>query len=78
MLCVHDGDPTGDGLITPADAQLAFFYYLDCANQAPTEEQYCAADLCGAGSAAPCDGSVTPADALGLFKTYLSLPNPCQ
>jgi len=75
--CVHHGDVNDDGQITPGDAQLAFYYYIDCAELAPTEEQYCAADFCGVEDAAPCDGSVTPSDAQGIMRQYLGYAQPC-
>jgi len=56
---------------------LAFFYYLACAAQEPTQEQYCAADFCGMADVTPCDGSVTPADAQGIMRQYLGYPEPC-
>jgi len=75
--CAHSGDANGDGAITPADAQLSFLYYLACAEYAPTEDSYCAADFCSESSVEPCDGSVTPADALGILKEYLGYAYPC-
>ncbi len=75
--CARSGDVNGNGVVTPEDAQLSFFYYIDCPAFAPTFAQYCAADFCGSGRAASCDGSVTPADALGIMKVYLQLDDPC-
>jgi len=66
-----------DGGITPGDAQLAFQYYLYCASLQPDYVQYCAADFCGTGDIAACDGSVTPGDALAILRSYLSYPDPC-
>jgi len=63
--------------VTPGDAQIAFNFYLNCVNVNPTLEQYCAADFCGSGLLAPCDGSVTPADAQGIMREYLGYPVPC-
>jgi len=74
---VIPGDVNGDGQITPADAQLAFLFYMNCAAYHPTPAQYAASDFCGDGSAQPCDGSVTPADALAILKVYLQIPDPC-
>jgi len=76
--CVHDGDVNGDGTLTPGDSQLAFYYYLDCAGYAPTDEQYCAADFCDTGEVTACDGSVTPGDSQGIMKAYLGYEFPCQ
>jgi len=64
--------------VTPGDAQLAFTFYMDCAGQDPAFSEYCAADFCGSGTVQPCDGSVTPADALGIMRTYLMMPDPCE
>jgi len=75
--CIRDGDPNGDGIVTQGDAQLAFYYYIDCLTLEPTRAQYCSADYCGEGDITPCDGSVTPGDALGILKRYLQYPDPC-
>ena len=75
--CEHDGDVNGDGTVTPGDAQMGFYFYINCVLYDPTPEQYCAADFCGSGLITPCDGSVTPADAQGIMRYYLGYPNPC-
>jgi V8-like Glu-specific endopeptidase len=60
--CVHHGDVNLDGLITAADAQLAFFIVLG--QYTPTYQQECAADCNG-------DGVITAADAQLIFLTVL-------
>jgi len=75
--CAHTGDANGDGQVTPGDAQLTFFFYLACAEYAPTREQYCASDFCGDGVIEVCDSSVTPADAQGIMRLYLGYATPC-
>jgi len=77
LPCVHSGDANGDGQITPGDAQRTFYFYLSCAEQNPTRDEYCAADFCGSGEIEPCDNSVTPADAQGIMRFYLGYPEPC-
>jgi len=76
-VCVPTGDVNGDSAVTPADAQQAFMFYIDCAGQNPTAYQYCMADYCTDGENAVCDGSVTPGDALAILRNYLQLPDPC-
>jgi len=77
-VCDHNGDANLDGAVTPGDAQLAFFIYLDCAGIAPTWEAYCSADFCGTGHIEDvCSGQVTPGDAQGIFRYYLGYPAPC-
>ncbi len=66
--CINHGDVNQDGLITSADAQLAFFIVLG--QFIPTHEQWCAAD-CNA------DGQVTAADAQQIFQTVLG-QSECQ
>jgi len=75
--CLHSGDVNGDETVTPGDAQLAFYYYLNCAGHHPEHGQYCAADFCGTGDIEPCDNSVTPADAQGIMRFYLGYAIPC-
>jgi len=75
--CEHNGDANGDGQVTPGDAQRAFTFYLACAEENPTREQYCAADFCGTGGIEPCDNSVTPGDARGIMRLYLGFAEPC-
>jgi len=77
LLCEHSGDVNGDNQITPADGQMAFLLYLNCVAMAPTDDEYCAADFCGSGDIARCDGSVTPGDAQGIMRYYTGFPNPC-
>jgi hypothetical protein len=60
--CVHHGDVNGDGVITAADAQLAFMIVLGM--YSPTYEEECAADCNG-------DGIVTAGDAQMIFMTAL-------
>ncbi len=60
--CVHHGDVNLDGILSAADAQLAFFIVLG--EYTPTYEQECAADCNG-------DGVVTAADAQLIFLTVL-------
>jgi len=77
-VCEHSGDANLDGMVTPGDAQLTFYIYLNCAEIAPSWEAYCAADFCGAGHlVGVCNGAVTPADAQGIFRYYLGYANPC-
>jgi len=71
------GDVNGDGQVTPGDAQLVFSFYLDCAEAAPTFEQYAAANYCGPETVSVCDGTVTPADAQGIMRWYLGISDPC-
>jgi len=56
---------------------MAFLLYLNCVAMAPTDDEYCAADFCGSGDIARCDGSVTPGDAQGIMRYYTGFPNPC-
>jgi hypothetical protein len=56
--CIHHGDVNFDGVITAADAQLAFQIVL--AQYSPTWEEECAADCNG-------DGVVSAADAQTIF-----------
>jgi len=77
-LCAHSGDISGDGQVTPHDAQQVFILYLSCVIQNPTREEYCAADFCGDGDIEPCDGSVTPGDAQGIMRFYLGHAEPCM
>ena len=60
--CVRNGDVDQSGMVTAADAQLAFYIVLG--TYSPTEIQECAAD---------CDGSgtVTAGDAQGIFAYVL-------
>jgi len=76
--CEHSGDANSDTMVTPGDAQMAFYFYLNCEGLAPTRDQYCAADFCGSGGVEPCDTSVTPADALGIMRFYLGYADPCE
>ncbi len=62
--CIHHGDVNHDGIITAADAQLAFFIVLGIF--VPTYEEICAADCNG-------DGEVTAADAQAIFEVVLGL-----
>jgi hypothetical protein len=67
------GDGSGDGELTPSDAQYAFDAYID-----PTffdflnPAQRAALDV-------NCDGSITPGDAQSIFEAYLGLRTlvPC-
>jgi len=68
-LCInHIGDVDFNGLITPADAALAFYIALGMYN--PSADEFCRAD-------ANRDGNVTSGDALCIFKEYLGIPNEC-
>jgi hypothetical protein len=67
------GDANGDGVVTPADAQAAFDYYMGFTGPPVCENM---ADVCP--NYPNGDGSVTPGDAQGIFNTYLELPNPCE
>lgn len=60
--CIRDGDVTGDGQLTAADAQMAFYIVLG--QVSPTPEEWCAADCNG-------DDSVTAADAQAIFMAVL-------
>lgn len=62
--CVNDGDVTGDGDITAADAQMAFYIVLGI--YSPSYEEECAADCNG-------DGDVTSGDAQDIFLAILGL-----
>jgi len=64
------GDVNLDGSVTPADAQMAFDYFLGTQNLSPLQQQK--ADFCSPGN------GVTPGDAQGIFNAYLGLSNPCQ
>jgi len=77
FVCDHSGDTNGDTVITVEDAQLAFLIYMNCSEQNPTMDEYCAADYCGSGDITPCDGAVTPGDSLAILKIYLQMTNPC-
>jgi len=60
--CIRDGDITGDGQVTAADAQQAFMIAIGA--MSPTPEQECAADCNGI------DG-VTAGDAQLIFMTAI-------
>jgi pimeloyl-ACP methyl ester carboxylesterase len=60
--CINNGDANLDGVITAADAQLAFNFALG--TETPTWEQACAADCNG-------DDIITAADAQQIFYTAL-------
>jgi hypothetical protein len=60
--CINHGDVNLDGILSAADAQLAFFIVLG--THVPTFEEECAADCNG-------DGVVTAADAQAIFLTVL-------
>ncbi|MBN1295380.1 hypothetical protein JXA80_01280 [bacterium] len=66
--CHHDGDVTGDGLITAGDAQRAFLIVLGAVSPEPWET--CAADCNG-------DGDVTAGDAQQIFMIVLGV-GACQ
>ena len=63
-MCVNNGDVTGDHVLTPQDALLAFQIYLALIPD-PVAAEVCSAD---------CDGSgmVSPGDALCIFQHYLT------
>ena len=63
-ICINDGDVDNNGSLTPQDAQMVFFIYLQIIPD-PTEEELCSADCNG-------DTEVTPADALCIFEYYLT------
>jgi hypothetical protein len=60
--CIHDGDVNQDGLVTAADAQMAFQIALGVIS--PTYQEACSADCDG-------DGEVTAGDAQQIFLTVL-------
>jgi subtilisin family serine protease len=60
--CIHNGDVTFDGIVTAADAQMAFQIALGMI--IPTYEEECAADCNG-------NGAVTAGDAQQIFLTAL-------
>ncbi|MBX3730588.1 MAG: hypothetical protein KF858_15535, partial [Candidatus Sumerlaeia bacterium] len=62
------GDVTGDGQVTPADANLAFRCWFE--GTCPPGADALAADLCA-------DGQLTPADAQAIFETWLGLDLSC-
>jgi hypothetical protein len=62
--CLHTGDTNQDGVITAADAQMAFQIVLG--QVMPTYEEACAADCNG-------DDLVTAADAQNIFLVVLGL-----
>jgi hypothetical protein len=64
--CIHHGDVNFDGVISAADAQLAFMITLGM--YSPTYEEECAADCNG-------DGIVSAADAQLIFLTALGSGN---
>jgi|GEM_PF-2583838 len=57
-----NGDLNGDGIITPADALIAFRCYMQTGPCSPC------CDVTG-------DGVVSPSDALCIFRKYLALPS---
>jgi hypothetical protein len=67
-VCPIDSDLNQDGITTPADALLAFQYFLSFA-----ETQLNACELSRADVTR--DGEVTPADALCIFRKFLGLPS---
>jgi hypothetical protein len=60
--CLHSGDVNQDGVISAADAQMAFMIALG--SYTPTYEEECAADCNG-------DGVISAADAQQIFLTTL-------
>jgi hypothetical protein len=64
--CIHHGDVNFDGVISAADAQLAFMITLGM--YSPTYEEECAADCNG-------DGVVSAADAQLIFLTAIGSGN---
>jgi len=74
---VSGGDVNGDGEVTPGDAQLTFFFWIDCDEYVLPIEQYQRANFCGPCATESCDFSVTPGDALGILRAALQFVNPC-
>ncbi len=70
--CPHDGDVNQDGVITPADALLAFQHFLEIADPTLDECQQNHADVVD-----PVDpgSDITPGDALCIFQEFLELPS---
>ncbi|MBX3729029.1 MAG: hypothetical protein KF858_07570, partial [Candidatus Sumerlaeia bacterium] len=64
------GDVNGDGLVTPADAMLAFECWMNgvCA----TGTNPLAANVCD-----PATTGITPADAQAIFDVYLGIVPAC-
>jgi N-acetylneuraminic acid mutarotase len=65
-ICINNGDVNQDGILSAADAQLAFYIALGL--YSPTFEEECAADCNG-------DGIVTAADAQLIFYSVLGIGN---
>ncbi len=63
-ICINNGDVNQDGILSAADAQLAF--YIALGQYSPTYEEECAADCNG-------DGIVTAADAQLIFYTVIGI-----
>ncbi len=68
--CPHDGDVNQDGMITPADALLAFQHFLSLADP-PLDA--CQQDRANVND--PEQSAITPADALCIFQRFLGLPS---
>lgn len=71
LNCTKLGDVSGDGNITPSDAQLAFEIFLNLVT--PNDCQTSKAD-------ANCSGSITPQDSQWIFESFLGsriLPDQC-
>lgn len=66
---VVPGDVSGDGAVTPHDAQLAFQCFL-LGSCPPAAVNAAAANFCGG-------PAVTPSDAQGIFNQFLGRTPPC-
>ncbi len=66
--CPHDGDVNQDEMITPADALLAFQFFLEL-----VELDACQQDRANVND--PETSGITPADALCIFQRFLELPS---
>jgi formylglycine-generating enzyme required for sulfatase activity len=72
--CIHHGDVNFDGVITAADAQLAFTIVLG--QYIPTFEEECAADCNGDGIVSSSDSQNIFLYALGLDECVDPIPTP--
>ncbi len=66
--CPHDGNVNQDEMITPADALLAFQFFLEL-----VELDACQQDRANVND--PETSGITPADALCIFQRFLELPS---
>jgi hypothetical protein len=70
QTCQPNGDINDDGMITPADALLAFRHFLAIAEPPLTDCHQARANV-----SRPVSSSITPDDALCIFQQFLRLPS---